>query len=466
MDVVHAAVNAGSCVGFRSAKADQPRARVGALALASAIILVASAAWGEGESRDVAGRAILQRDAVLMDGYRVVASPGPYCVYRVEEASGEWVRIRSDRTAGWVKSADVVPIEKAVEFLTAQIDARPDSSWAYALRGAVYEALGEPKIALSDYNMALQLDPKDPYALVMRGDLRAAARRDYRRAIADYDEAIRLNPRLPGAFVRRGDARRGQGENDRAVADYDQAIALDAQYPAAFRGRGLARLAAGDPDRAIDDLDKSARLDPNSAEGFVALGDAWFEKHDDDRAIDNYDEALRIAPESASVLARRGMAWLGKKAHEHALSDLSAAIRLDPNDAQAYFHRGRAWKAAGKYSAALADYNEALRLAPAHAEVHNGRAWLQATCPDGSLRNGRAAYDSAVRACSLTNWSDPRDLDTLAACYAESRDFARAVEWEQKSIALSRNEAEKAEYHARLRLYLANQPFREAPANP
>ena len=59
-------------------------------------------------------------------------------------------------------------------------------------------------------------------------------------------------------------------------------------------------------------------------------------------------------------------------------------------------------------------------------------------------------------------------LDTLAAAYAESRDFDQAKEWEAKAIALattdkSATEKDKAKAAARLELYKQGKPYREAP---
>jgi hypothetical protein len=54
-------------------------------------------------------------------------------------------------------------------------------------------------------------------------------------------------------------------------------------------------------------------------------------------------------------------------------------------------------------------------------------AWLLATYPDSSSRDGGEAVRLAERACTLTNRRVPALLATLAAAYAENGDFSRAV---------------------------------------
>ena len=84
--------------------------------------------------------------------------------------------------------------------------------------------------------------------------------------------------------------------------------------------------------------------------------------------------------------------------------------------------------------ARLNGYTEQARRYPALVSAHHHRAWILATCPDASLRDGNAAVAAATRACALTNWQHPELLATLAAAYAESGDFPRAIEWQERAI--------------------------------
>ena len=46
------------------------------------------------------------------------------------------------------------------------------------------------------------------------------------------------------------------------------------------------------------------------------------------------------------------------------------------------------------------------------------------------------AVESATRACKVTEWKNPTCLIALAAAYAETGEFAAALEWAEKAVAL------------------------------
>ncbi len=66
----------------------------------------------------------------------------------------------------------------------------------------------------------------------------------------------------------------------------------------------------------------------------------------------------------------------------------------------------------------------------------------------------------ATRACELDGWKSPNYIDTLAAACAESGDFAKAVEWQTKAIAMAKGQTSGEDWKARLELYRSGRPYR------
>jgi len=100
--------------------------------------------------------------------------------------------------------------------------------------------------------------------------------------------------------------------------------------------------------------------------------------------------------------------------------------------------------------------------------AHNNLAWLLATCPDASLRDGSRAVELARKAEQLAGSSHPEIFDTLAAAYAEAGQFSEAMETAKKALQLAsaqHNSAMADAVRARLKLYEANSPYRETSEN-
>lgn len=180
-----------------------------------------------------------------------------------------------------------------------------------------------------------------------------------------------------------------------------------------------------------------------------------------DQAIDFYTQEIRANPGAANAYLLRGILWEERGEKDIALADFNEAIRLDPDDATAFIYRGYLWNHHKEYDKAIADYNEAVRLDPKLAGAFNSRAWLLSTCPDPKFRDGSRAVESAGRACELTDWKKAHHIDTLAAAYAESGDFEKAVEWQEMANKLYTDSDDRRKGEERLKHYKEKKPYRD-----
>ena len=83
--------------------------------------------------------------------------------------------------------------------------------------------------------------------------------------------------------------------------------------------------------------------------------------------------------------------------------------------------------ATGNYQKAVEQYRKILSVKPDLTEPLNNLAWILATCPDASVRDGHKAVEYAEYACLVTKFADPHVVGTLAAAYAEAGRFPEAV---------------------------------------
>jgi hypothetical protein len=98
-----------------------------------------------------------------------------------------------------------------------------------------------------------------------------------------------------------------------------------------------------------------------------------------------------------------------------------------------------------------------------HKMAVNNLAWLYATSSNPSLRNGTRAV-AIMQPLVETQPNSPVYLDTLAAAYAETGAFSKAVATQTQAIALlpeTLSPSVRQGYLARLEAYQAGKPWRE-----
>ena len=77
----------------------------------------------------------------------------------VERAEGPWLWVVAGDVRGWVKAADVIPFDRAIDHFTAEIRDHPQSGWAYQMRGLIHYDRQEYDLAIADDDAAIKLSP-------------------------------------------------------------------------------------------------------------------------------------------------------------------------------------------------------------------------------------------------------------------------------------------------------------------
>ncbi|MCX7361496.1 MAG: tetratricopeptide repeat protein [Alphaproteobacteria bacterium] len=263
-------------------------------------------------------------------------------------------------------------------------------------RGSSAHALGFRDRALSDYDLVIQLDPRNARVLINRGILLAKHKHDYAAAIADLDQALALEPDDEDALMARGEAYGDFGDVPRALADLDRAIALEPLNSKAYLLRGIVSGRSGDQESAYVDYDKAATLDPLNAEALVNRAAIRSTRGDQDGAIVDLDAAIALQPDDPAARYNRGYAYFAKRDYGRAIDDYSAAIRANPKMSMAYNNRCLARVIAGRELAeAIADCDLALSQMPDSPQYRDTRGFvhLKLGKPDLALVD----YEAALR---------------------------------------------------------------------
>ena len=121
---------------------------------------------------------------------------------------------------------------------------------------------------------------------------------------------------------------------------------------------------------------------------------------------------------------------------------------------------------AGDVHGAITQWEASLQIDPNDGNALNNLAWILATYPDDSIRNGQRAVGLAESATVLPGGDVPIVLRTLAAAYAESGDFSKAIDAAQHAVDLAtaqNNTSLLATLRHEIELYHARTPYRESP---
>jgi len=364
-------------------------------------------------------------------------------------------------------------------------------------RAMALEKKGQHSAAVAEWRKALELDPEDAKA---NNNLGLGLTRDGRldEAIPHFEKAVEGDPRFAEAYNNLGIARAQKGQVEEAIRHFQKAVELEPDYGSAHNNLGAALLQSGRIDEAIPHFQKAVEVIPDFADAHNNLGMALLQKgnvdeatphfqkavevnpnfadaHNNlgitllqngkvDEAIPRFQKAVEISPDFADAHDNLGMALLEKGKGDEAIPHFQKALELDPRRAQTYYNLGGALYMQGKVREALARWREGLRADPNSLPLLNQTAWVLATCPDASVRNGPEAVELAERAVKVSPGPDPGLLDVLAAAYAEVGRFLEAVQIAHRALDLATQQNAQTLIEglkARIAHYESKSPFRD-----
>jgi tetratricopeptide (TPR) repeat protein len=212
-----------------------------------------------------------------------------------------------------------------------------------------------------------------------------------------------------------------------------------------------------------------------------------------------FKHALAVTTNNDVAENNLGIVFLGQGRVDEAISLLQAAVNLRPDNSPAHENLAKALLQKGDVSEALVHYHKLLELQPDNIEVHNivgtvlvqqrrvregveewekvlaiqrdngnalsNLAWVYATSPDDSLRDGMKAVQLAEQAMQVSGRRIPIIFRTLAAAYAENGQFSQAIQTAQQALELANSQGNAglaAELQGNIVLYQERQPLRDS----
>jgi tetratricopeptide (TPR) repeat protein len=144
-----------------------------------------------------------------------------------------------------------------------------DRLTALTLRGDLLRKKRRYDSALEDFNRALSLcekhgDPQEKAALYVRRGQTYRAQGEYVRAISDYNLALQINPYMADAYFHRGNAYRLRRMLKMALSDLNQAINIEPNHHFYYYRSGVLVQLKRLPE-AVADMEEAVRQRPGRA---------------------------------------------------------------------------------------------------------------------------------------------------------------------------------------------------------
>ncbi len=159
----------------------------------------------------------------------------------------------------------------------------------------------------------------------------------------------------------------------------------------------------------------------------------------------------------ADLLLRRGRL-------SEAVFHSQEALRIRPGNADAHNTLGIALFQMGDLKDAVAHWKQSLEIQPGNMNAQTNLAWALATAPDASLRDGTKAVALAQNVARRAGHPNAMVLRTLAASYAETGQFAEAIDIAQQAFQLASaqgNSALMADLQLNIASYRRELPLRD-----
>ena len=200
--------------------------------------------------------------------------------------------------------------DDAIEIFSHLIAIAPTAE-SYYLRGTAYQAKHRYRLAITDLDKAVALDPNNPTFRMQKG-LSLLSAGNFAKAIPDFAAVLSVEPGNAGALIGRARALFHLNRHKEALGDLDAAIAQERDNALLYRLKGDVLSSSGSYEEAVKAYDKAIELTPNYAVAYNNRGTALAHLGRNREAVSDYNKAMSIAmttPSQVEIPGLGGNAW-------------------------------------------------------------------------------------------------------------------------------------------------------------
>ncbi|MBN1399034.1 MAG: tetratricopeptide repeat protein [Bacteroidetes bacterium] len=238
-------------------------------------------------------------------------------------------------------------------------------------KGSAFLFLGKNDQAVIMYTEALKFSNHHSY-FADRGNAYTRARK-FKLALEDYDKALELSPnnadyaqlKLDAAILQnRPDPAAGMSSRRQSDGFDDLKIASESEMKdaSAHSQKGSQYLRSGQYDKAILEYSEAIRLNPNNDVYYYNRALCYMRTGNEDAAIQDFNRSIELGNDNISVYIRIATIYANRGMYDDALNAINKGIAVEPDNGEAYYCRGKVFERRGMNFEALEDMKKACAL--------------------------------------------------------------------------------------------------------
>lgn len=240
-----------------------------------------------------------------------------------------WIKGDREQAAARFTSAINASTDKANKF-PKKLQAQVQREVAEAYASGNGKDLGK---AMSAVDAAIALDPTDPEAYILKGDILWEQNpTDASQPIALYKKASDLRTTSAKPVARRGLVYHRAKNHDAAIAEYDKAIGIEPGFAPAYRGRAESYFGKRDFQRAKTDYDEYLKLNSGSQSAMVRYAQFLYLVQDYKPSLDLILKLEAAGVENTGLLRIKGYDQVELKDSANAMATMEAFFARQPQE--------------------------------------------------------------------------------------------------------------------------------------
>ena len=326
-------------------------------------------------------------------------------------------------------------------------DPYPSSAAALVGRGKISLSRGDPDQAIEYFEAAIAMQPQAnsihyPLAMAHRqlGDVEKAREHLQKRGSEQpsfpdpLTEELRELKTGKQFFWSQGTVALSEGRFAEAAEAFRKMVAADPAEPIAHMDLGTALLHLGDVSGALTKYQEALSLSSGNPRLHYNLGLVYTLQKAHPQALEHYQTAIELDPGLEKAHFNAANLLMRLQNQGQAEGHYARVVELNPSDAFARFMQAMALVRLGRYQAARSLLEESRRALPEDIDLTHALARLLAASPDSSVRNGGLALELLQEVFKAQKEFAFEHVETLAMAFAETQQFERAVQVQQRMI--------------------------------